>query len=406
MIELEHSPLGGSGAHRFMNCDFSFLKQREEIEDGTFEDVPSEFAALGTGAHELGALCIVEGTEPFEYLSEEFNGYKAGWEDGISLDAVQIYVNECRSILDKCKGRPADIYVERTISRPEIHPLFKGTVDFGAVTAFRVYARDYKNGEGIGVETPNNRQMLYYASLLIIEAGLTKPEHREIVVDLGIVQPNFFGLYEEIIPWETTVGYVLDWLHTELLPTMNRLYNAPRTSPTDADAKPGDWCQFCPVLLSCPKMQRAFEEYAGAGEDFITMLTNEELDRYYSQIEHARRFMNVLKETVKARKLTGGNIPSAKLVEPQTARVWRPGGEAAIKAAFGKDAIAPEKLKSPAAIEKLSSRGREMALEWGYKPESAGLTIAPLSDRRPEAKPKGNAGVFAAHAQAPEQAGF
>ena len=116
--------------------------------------------------------------------------------------------------------------------------------------------------------------------------------------------------------------------------------------------------------------------------------------------------MNVLKDTVKARKLTGGNITSAKLVEPQTARVWRPGGEAAITAAFGKDAVAPEKIKSPAAIEKMSSRGKELALEWGYKPDSAGLTIAPLSDRRPEARPKGNATVFAAHAQTPEEQGF
>lgn len=407
MIELEHSPLGGSGAHRFMNCDFSFLKHREELEAGTFEDVPSEFAALGTGAHELGALCITDGTEPFEHISEEFNGYKAGWEDGINLDAVQVYVNECRSILDKIQGRPNVLYIERTIHLPHIHPLFKGTIDFGAITPARIYGRDYKNGEGVGVETPNNRQMLYYAALLIVEAQAKLGKlDRNMVVDLGIVQPNFFGLYEEIIPWETTVGFVLDWLYTELLPTMSRLYSAHRNELTDADAKPGDWCQFCPVLLSCPKMQRAFEEYANAGEDFITMLTNAELDHYYSQIENARRFMNVLKETVKARKLTGADIKSAKLVEPQTARVWRPGGEAAIKAAFGADAVAPPKLKSPAAIEKLSSRGKEMALEWGYKPDSAGLTIAPLSDRRPEAKTKGNATVYAAYTQTPEEQGF
>lgn len=406
VIELEHSPLGGSGAHRFMNCAFSFLKHREELEAGTFEQVPSEFAELGTGAHELGAECITSGAEPFEYLGEEFNGYRAGWEGEISLDAVQVYVNECRSILDRIAGRPNVLLIERTLHHPEIHPLFKGTVDFGAITPLCIYLRDYKNGEGIGVETVGSRQLLYYAALLIIEAGLTEPDDRNTPVDLGIVQPNFYGLYEDVIPWVTTVGFVLDWLHTELLPTMNRLYNSSRETPTDADANPGDWCQFCPVLLSCPKMQRAFDEYANAGEDFITMLTNEELDRYYSQLENARRFMNVLKEAVKARKLTGGNIPSAKLVEPQTARVWRPGGEAAIKAAFGKDAVAPEKLKSPAAIEKLSSRGKQMAIEWGYKPDSAGLTVAPLSDRRPEAKPKGNAGVFASHAQTPEQQGF
>lgn len=397
MIELEHSPLGGSGAHRFMTCAFSFLQQREEIQDGTFEDVPSEFAELGTGAHELGAVCVATDAEPFEYLGAEFNGYLAGWPDGINLDAVQVYVNECRSIMERC-GNDGVAMIERTIKRPEIHPLFKGTVDFGYVSrAFGLFLRDYKNGEGIGVEAPLNKQLLYYASLLIVDIGFTKVEHREIPVNLGIVQPNFYGVFEDADVWITTVGFVLDWLHDELLPTMGQLYEH-EGGPVEADAVPGDHCQFCPVLLSCPKMQRAFQEYVDAGEDFVTMLTNEELDRYYSQRENARRFMKVLEQTVKARKLTGGNIPSAKLVEPQTARVWRPGGQAAIEAAFGAQAFEPRKVKSPAGIEKLSSRGKEMATEWGYKPDSAGLTIAPLSDRRPEAKPKGNATVFEAHA--------
>lgn len=145
-------------------------------------------------------------------------------------------------------------------------------------------------------------------------------------------------------------------------------------------------------------MQRAFEEYAAASEDFVAMLTNEELDRYYSQREYARRFMKVLETTVHARLSTGGRIPSAKLVEKQTARVWKPGGVAAIEAAFGEKAFKPKEPLSPAGVEKLSSRGKELALEYGYKPESAGLAVAPISDRRPEAKPRGNAGVFEAHA--------
>jgi hypothetical protein len=47
-----------------------------------------------------------------------------------------------------------------------------------------------------------------------------------------------------------------------------------------------------------------------------------------------------------------------------------------------------------------------MALEWGYKPESAGLSVAPLTDPRPEAKPRSNAAVFEGHAQSLEDAGF
>lgn len=399
MIELEHSPLGGSGAHRFMICAYSFLKQREQIEEGTFEDIPSEFAELGTAAHELGAVCLASDTEPFEYLGEKFNGYLAGWPEEINLDAVQVYVNDCRSIMERCDYDGVAI-VEKTYSRPDIHPLFKGTVDFGYISAKHgVFLRDYKNGEGIGVEAPNNPQLLYYAFLLILEC-IEHPGDRDIPVNLGIVQPNFYGLYEDVIPWETTVGYVLDWGYNVLLPVMWERYNAPRDEPREEDAIPGDHCQFCPVLIDCPIMQKAFRAYADASEDFVAMLTNQELDELYSQREYARRFMKVLENTVKARKLTGGDIPSAKLVEPMTARVWKPGGEAAVKAAFGDKAYAPAKVLSPAGIEKLSSRGKELALEWGYKPTAAGLTIAPLSDRRPEVKPKTNADVYAAHAAA------
>lgn len=401
MIELEHSPLGGSSAHRFINCAFSFLKHREELEDGTFEDVPSRFAALGTAAHLLAATCLATDVEPYEYLGEDFDGFLVGWPDGIGLDAVQVYTNECRSIMERC-GYDGLAIVEKTYHMPDIHPLLKGTVDFGYLSpAHGLFLRDYKNGEGIGVAAPNNVQLLYYAFLLVLamrQAGATLPDATP--VNVGIVQPNFYGLYEDADCWILTAGEVARWGETVLLPVMWERFNAPRETPTEADANPGDHCQFCPVLLECPKMQKAFRAYADASEDFVTMLTNEELDGFYVMRDHARRFMNVLETTIHARLTTGGKIPSAKLVEKQTARVWKPGGVAAIEAAFGAKAYKPKEPLSPAGVEKLSSRGKELALEYGYKPESAGLVVAPLSDRRPEAKPRGNAGVFEQHALA------
>jgi hypothetical protein len=201
------------------------------------------------------------------------------------------------------------------------------------------------------------------------------------------------------------VGFVLDWGNNELLPRMKSLseLRVPREFMVFV---PGEHCQFCPVLLDCPKMQEAFAAYAEAEEDFIAMLTDEELDRFYAMREPARRFMKALETTVHHRLVTGGKIPNAKLVEKRVARVWRPGAHAALKEAFGEKAFTPPEIKSPAQIEKLSSRGKEMALEWGYKPESAGLSVAPLTDPRPEAKPRSNATVFEGHAQSLEEAGF
>src|SRR5690606_34783602 len=99
-----------------------------------------------------------------------------------------------------------------------------------------------------------------------------------------------------------------------------------------------------------------------------------------------------------ARLVGGSKISSAKLVEKKVAREWRPGAQEALLKAFGEQAFKPKEIKSPAQVEKMSSRGKEMALEWSYKPESAGLSVAPLSDPRPEAKPRTNATVFEGHA--------
>jgi hypothetical protein len=411
MIELEHSPLGGSGAHRFFNCTASFLIQRQQIMTGQFEDTPSEYADRGTGAHELGAKAIEDDREPYEYLGEDFNGYLAGWPDGIALDAVQIYFNECQKLLENYGGPESSLMLESTIHLPEIHPLFKGTVDFGLWSLRHgLFLRDYKNGEGVGVHAQGNKQLLYYGALMVKSIWPNGGAPRDLRVSLGIVQPNFYGIFEEPDIWETTVGFVLDWLDNELLPRMNFLTGTDvDCEPTEADHVPGDHCQFCPVLLDCIVMQRAFRTYADAGEDFITMLTNAELDELYSQREYARRFMTALENTVRARMIAKpGSIPSAKLVEKKVARVWKPGAQAALLEAFGDKAYAPKEIRSPAQIEKLSSRGKELALEYGFKPDSAGLTIAPLSDPRPEAKPRNNETVFQGHAGTVplEEAGF
>lgn len=404
MIELEHSPLGGSGAHRFMTCTGSFLLHREQLQNGTFENIESEYAKEGTAAHELCAKAISMGLEPYEFLGEQFGDYIAGWPDGLSLDAAHIYFNECVGILANRKEQ-GRLLIEETIHLPEIHPLLRGTVDFGFWSlADGVKLRDYKNGEGIGVAAFRNRQLLYYGFLMIMSDPQLRGASRDLPVSLGIVQPNFYGIFEEPDIWETTLGEVLDWGHNELLPCMNDLMA--RIGISFDDFTTGEHCQFCPVMLDCPKMQKAFKEYAEASEDFIAMLTNEELDRYYVERENVRRFMKALETTVHARLIGGGSIPSAKLVEKKVARVWKPGAAAALQAAFGEKAYKTRELISPAGAEKLSSRGKELALEYGYKPESAALSVAPLTDPRPEAKPRGNATTFEKFAQSPEEAGF
>lgn len=397
MIEFEHSPLGGSAAKRFLNCGTSFLLQRLLMLRGDYEEPPtSEFADLGTAAHLLGAHCLIEEAEPYEYIGEKIGKYVVHPDD-LDPQAVATYVNYCRSILDASGGIGRTL-IEETFHLREIHPLYKGTVDFGhwrlpPAANPGVWVVDYKNGEGIGVEAYRNPQLLYYGSLLIKAHDELVALPRDFPVYLGIVQPNFWGIFEEPEIWVTTVGAVLDFADGELLPAMHRLTADKRLEFSIEEFVSGDHCMFCPVMLDCPKLRAAFERYATADE-FIEMLKDDELSALYGLREDARRYGNELEKVVFARKLAGKDIPSAKLVEKQTRRIWKTGAEAAAAIRFGDNAYNPRKMKSPAQLEKMSSDGKAFALEYGFKPESDRLTVAPLSDRRAEAKPVGNSDIF------------
>ena len=398
MIEFEHSPLGGSAAKRFMTCGTSFLLQRQLMLRGEYEEPPtSDFADKGTAAHLLGAHCLVEEAEPFEYIGEKIGGYTVHPDD-LDPQAVACYVNYCRSIMDASPGIVGRTLIEETLHLREIHSLFKGTVDF-AHWRLPPHANpglwliDYKNGEGIGVEAFGNPQLLYYGSLLIQAYSELRHLPRNFPVHLGIVQPNYWGVFEDPEIWITDLGTVVDFMKLELLPAMHKLTADKRTEFPVEDFVSGDHCMFCPVTLDCPKLREAFEVFATADE-FIEMLKDDELSALYALRDDARRYGNELEKVVFARKLAGKDIPAAKLVEKQTRRLWKTGAEAAAAIRFGENAYNPRKMKSPAQLEKLSSDGKAFALEYGFKPESDRLTVAPISDRRTEVTPKGNADIF------------
>lgn len=395
MIELEHSPLGGSAANRFLTCGNSFLLQRLLMLAGEYETPPaSTFADKGTAAHELGAICLTEAREPFEFVGQKIGDYLVHPDD-LNPDAVAIYVATCEAIAAD-GGNFGTTLVEQTIALPEIHPLLKGTVDF-AHWRFQsnpgLWLVDYKNGEGIGVRAVGNKQLMYYALLLIMKFPELRNAPRDFPVYLGIVQPNFFGIFDEPEFWPTTIGEISDFGDKILLPAMQRLLDDKREMLTVEEFVSGDHCQFCPVMLDCPKLRKAYETFAN-GDDFVAMLTDNELSDLYALRDDARRFGNELEKVVYARKISGKDIPSAKLVEKMVHRVFKNGAEEAARQKFGEAAYSPRKLKSPAQMEKLSSDGKAFALEWGFKPDSDRLTVAPVSDRRPEVVPPSNATIF------------
>lgn len=402
MIEMEHSPLGGSGATRWLNCGASFLLQRLLMLAGEFEQPPSSlFADKGTAAHELGAVCLSNAQEPYEYVGKKFGDYVVHPDD-LDPNAVALYVTTCEAIAAEGGGLGTTL-VEQTLSLASVHPLFKGTVDFahwrmieeveGTDARPGLWLIDYKNGEGIGVSAAHNKQLLYYALLLILYFEELRRAPRDFPVYLGIVQPNYWGIFEAPEIWPTTLGEITDFGYNVLLPAMQALLDDKREMIPTEEFKSGDHCQFCPVMLDCPKLYDAFTTFAN-GDDFAAMLSDKELSDLYALRDDARRYGNELEKVVFARKIAGKVIPSAKLVEKMVHRVWKGGAEEAAQRKFGEAAYAPKKMKSPAQMEKVSSDGKAFALEWGFKPDSDRLTVAPIGDRRAEVVPPSNAEVF------------
>ena len=136
------------------------------------------------------------------------------------------------------------------------------------------------------------------------------------------------------------------------------------------------------------------------------MLSNEELSKLYELRDDARRMGTALDNVVKARLIAGSEIPAAKLVETRTNRAWKDGARDALVQELGEQAFTKPELLSPAAVEKLSSRGKALALEYGYMPQSGSVSVASINDKRPAVKPPSNADTFAAFAGSSELEGF
>jgi hypothetical protein len=370
-MDEHHSPLGASGAERWLACPGSFGLNMiaEKPED-------SEHAALGTAAHILAAECILGKRDAWEFIgrgADDETGFDVGYKEGmICPDAVQEYVDLARSLLAGAAKQGVEYTLGRNY-RPNKY--FWGTADLLALHSDRLVIADFKYGVGVTVQAENNPQLLYYAWGAINElVDIDMPA--DFKVELVISQPRA-ATGEHQKRWITTVGYVTEWARNTLLPGMERAMGGDETLAM------GEHCRFCDAKLICPLMQDAFLQHDKPAE---STLADEDLDKFYAILPQVKMFSKALEAKVQARLMEGATLANAKLVYKRTTRTWKDGAEDALKSNLGKDAY-EEKLKSPAQVEKLSARYKQFVAEWAYLPEATGYNVAPANDSAPAANP-------------------
>lgn len=399
----EHSPLGGSGADRWVNCSGSqaLIDKLKELHPGFVED-DSEYAVEGRMAHKMGEHCLTKGINETWIAMGDFP--EMTQEDA---RAVQVYLD----YMARHAGKR--MLIEHEIQHPAFHPLMYGRVDamvFDPEPGIALEIDDYKHGVGVSVGA-NNLQERYYGFCAI--SGERWPADIPRLDDtarirLVIIQPRDHNPEGPIRSVVVTAAELRNWAYNELRPAMQRV--------GEANFSMGDHCQFCPAKLVCPKMRKLGTDAALVANEMLkpveefdlSVMDDEWLGSWYEKLKLLDMFKKSIRdETAKRMLKHGKDIPGAKRVYALVDRVWKteatlpqtdpdiPGVTmpAPLFAIFGDNAWEPAKVKSPAVIEKLPG-GPQFVAEYAMKPTSA-LTIAPLSDKRPAQKPQTLEEIFA-----------
>lgn len=379
-----HSPLGASGAERWMECpgSVSLLKHLELDES----DEP-DYRREGTAMHEAAAHCLESGLDTWEITGQNFNDTVI---DAEMARHVQVYLDHVRPIMECAE----EFWIESGLASPATHPLMYGSLDFGArlkasTACFDgrsvVAVVDLKGGEGIIVEPDDNPQLKYYAFLLIDQ----HPEWTDdMPVCLGIVQPRAFHQAGPIREWFTTVGAIRTWVRDILVPAMD-------ATAVDKTLDAGPWCRFCPAKLVCPMLTGLYRAAKTCNPKALVNVTDESVGREYQYAAAVRFYLKALEEEAFKRLNLGKIVPGCKLVPKKSNRVWKSEAPALAKEKFGGEAMTTPELKSPAELEKTGPAAKAFVKEYAYMPQG-GLTVALENDQRIEVKVKPTAETFAA----------
>ena len=392
---LAHSPLGASGAERWMLCPGSVsLGQgipREEEED-------DEFSAPGQAAHAVAAECLHTNTDAWTligaYVHEDLlygPGAEAYPEAAIPVDkemadAVQVYLDAVRQRHpDRNQG---NTWIERRFHCPSLHELFYGTSDFAHLSAVdstmeypltppaQLDVWDFKYGAGIVVEVKENPQLMYYACGILEDLGLWETVDR---VTLHIAQPRGFHFDGPIRSWSISVRDLEDWLYNTLLPAMDNAL-------VSTDTASGEHCRFCPVRgQRCPQLMSDLGEL-----EKLVMKMNKEGGAAKLSAGELGRILDLMVPAMIARKQAlknatgmlnaGHKVPGWKLAKARSNRQFKDGSADAARKKFGPLALTLPKLKSPAQIDKMPE-GDAFTARWAFKPD-AGYTVVPETDSR------------------------
>lgn len=382
----DHSPIGASGAHRWMKCPGSVRLSKEADTPET-----SVYAAQGTAAHWVLEECFPNKAEPGDYVGEEApNGVILKEED---IEAVETAIKFLNTELEDGEYT---VLSEVGFDLSDLFPDLWGTADVVLVsedlTKLKVF--DYKHGAGHKVEVKENKQLLYYGLGAVAKiAELHERNYFDLMdwggvfeeVTIGIIQPRCFHPDGPLRKWKVPAER-LNLFAVELN------IAARATTKPDAPLVPGDHCTWCAGIALCGAFRKKVMVTAQQDFDVIDELRPPEPNKLsIDQLEQVLRFDDAISDWLKQCRAyafnlleKGGVVKGHKLVRKRSNRKWKNEDEAKEKLGFmlnENDLYDPGKFKSPAKIEKILKKDKDLISDLVFKPD-AGLTLASEDDKR------------------------
>lgn len=399
---MEHSRIGASSAHRWMECPGSV---------GLSKLAPPQasniYAEQGTAAAWVLEQCIKAWKASDKLLqdhrADEYvglaapNGYEITDEDAES-------VQKCLDALDETLATGKFVvYEEAKFDLSSIYPGLFGTSDIVLMESNmkRLIVIDYKHGSGIPVAVEDNEQLLYYA-LGAIKYVCDKEHidyldtmgwgHVFTTVEVRIVQPRCRhkdGAHRSwVVPAESLDAFAVALKAAAEL-----------TDKEDAAFKTGDHCRFCPALSICQAFNNQTFELAQA--DFkgtsdpknLHLPEPEALNK--GEISKILRFADMISAFLKAVESHaqtllehGEEIEGWKLVQKKSNRQWRDEEEAqqALGMFVPESDLYERKFLSPAKAEKMLGKDKKKIVEGLTVKPDTGNTLAPEHDPREAVK--------------------
>jgi hypothetical protein len=131
-------------------------------------DTASRYAAEGTAAHEIGALCLAKNIDADAFIGTTIEA--DGYEFLVDLDMaghIQTYIDNVRTIVGQDPANPCDLLVEQTVDFSSAigQPNSTGTSDAVIISQCGRYLTvvDLKYGQGVKVYAEDNEQLMLYA---------------------------------------------------------------------------------------------------------------------------------------------------------------------------------------------------------------------------------------------------